>query len=97
MYTYIHIHTIRYTYIHRYIHIHTIRYTHTHTHTHTQIHADKREMLINEIEVMKNLDHPNIIRLYETFRSKPPKLNQLICLYETYSDQANDKLHLAKP
>jgi serine/threonine protein kinase len=54
-------------------------------------------MLINEIEVMKNLDHPNIIRLYETFRSKPSKLNQLICLYETYSDQANDKLHLAKP
>jgi len=32
-------------------------------------------------QVMKNLDHPNIIRLYETYRSKLPKLNQLIPLY----------------
>ena len=30
--------------------------------------ADKLDMLQNEIDVMKVLDHPNIVRLYETFK-----------------------------
>ena len=30
-----------------------------------QIHADKLDMLRNEVEVMKMLDHPNIVKLYE--------------------------------
>ena len=30
-----------------------------------KIHADKLDMLRNEVDVMKLLDHPNIVRLYE--------------------------------
>mmetsp|Transcript_57761 Transcript_57761/g.135863 ORF Transcript_57761/g.135863 Transcript_57761/m.135863 type:complete len:803 (-) Transcript_57761:221-2629(-) len=32
-----------------------------------KIQADKLDMLQNEVEVMKMLDHPNIVRLYETY------------------------------
>jgi len=39
-----------------------------------KIQSDKLEMLQNEVEVMKMLDHPNIVRLYETF-SEEDKLH----------------------
>jgi calcium-dependent protein kinase len=35
-----------------------------------KIQKDKLEMLENEIEVMRMLDHPNIVRLYETYSDR---------------------------
>ena len=33
----------------------------------TRMRSDKIQELRNEIEIMKSMDHPNIVRLYETF------------------------------
>uniref|UniRef100_A0A7S1GW29 cGMP-dependent protein kinase n=2 Tax=Hemiselmis andersenii TaxID=464988 RepID=A0A7S1GW29_HEMAN len=46
-----------------------------------KIHADKLDMLRNEVEVMKLLDHPNIVRLYETYEEED-KLHLILELCE---------------
>ncbi len=43
-----------------------------------KIPADKLDMLQYEIEVMKMLDHPNIVRLYETFHDEDNHLMHLV-------------------
>jgi len=43
-----------------------------------KIKSDKLDMLKNEIEVMKMLDHPNIVRLYETFHDEQNHVMHLV-------------------
>jgi serine/threonine protein kinase len=43
-----------------------------------KIPADKLDMLQYEIEVMKMLDHPNIVRLYETFHDEDNHVMHLV-------------------
>ena len=45
--------------------------THTHTHTHitqvcdlTRFNQEQKAMLLKEVELLKLMDHPNIIRVY---------------------------------
>ena len=55
-----------FSFIHSHIHTHT----HTHTHIHTQenrYNKTEQARFKEEVAILKNLQHPNILRLYDSW------------------------------
>lgn len=36
----------------------------------SRVSSDKADKLLAEVEILKNLDHPNIVKLYELFQDE---------------------------
>ena len=50
---------------HSHTHTHTLTYTHTHTHSHSCTHTQVER----EIAIMKLIDHPHVLGLYDVYEN----------------------------